>query len=248
MDYNRRPRRDYQYENYQRNRIERTNRNINRFFESNFGSKRRRDNYDYIDRRPRRNYNNYRENRRRDEYEVRRQPQRQFDRGLRIGNRRNDRLRRGIRRDEGQRRGLRLDRNEQGQRRGMRRNEKRIGFRNGRREERRIFGRKRLPIGKILVSNLPAEAINDDLITIFGAYGRLKRCAVIFENNESTRTGVVQYFSKACTERAVHDLNGTFVKGNNIHLQLEDTRKSNNKQGQQVVVPQQQADYVMSGQ
>ena len=231
MDYNRRPRQNYQYDKFQRNRIERTNRNVNRYFESNFGSRRRRDNrnYDFVDRRPRRDYNYLPIRRRNNQFE----PRRQFNRGLRLGARTNVELRGGNRR-----------RNERRENRNEARGRGR--FRNGRREER-IFGRRSLPIGKIIVSNLPAEAINDDLITIFGAYGRLKRCAVIFENNESTRTGVVQYFSKACTERALHDLNGTLVKGSNIHLQLEDTRRKNNKQGQ-VAAPQQQGDYVMSGQ
>jgi hypothetical protein len=241
MDYNRRPRQNYQYDKFQRNRIERTNRNVNRYFEANFVDRRpRRDNrnYDFVDRRQRRDYNNYLPNRRRNnQFQQRRQePRRQFNRGLRLGTRTNVELR-GIRNEQVLRRG---------NRRGNR-NEVRGRFRNERREER-IFGRRNLPIGKIIVSNLPAEAINDDLITIFGAYGRLKRCAVIFENNESTRTGVVQYFSKACTERALHDLNGTLVKGSNIHLELEDTRRKNNKQGQNVAAPQQQGDYVMSGQ
>lgn len=243
MDYNRRPRQNYQYDKFQRNRIERTNRNVNRYFESNFGNgNRRRDNrnYDFVDRRPRRDYNYLPIRRRNNQFEPRRQeprrePRRQFNRGIRLGTRTNVNveLRGGNRR--------RNEREVRGRGRGRGR------FRNERREER-IFGRRSLPIGKIIVSNLPAEAINDDLITIFGAYGRLKRCAVIFENNESTRTGVVQYFSKACTERALHDLNGTLVKGSNIHLELEDTRRKNNKQGQVVAAPQQQGDYVMSGQ
>ncbi len=92
--------------------------------------------------------------------------------------------------------------------------------------QRRRIDRRAAPIGKINIGNLGEEVVNEDLITIFGAYGRLKRCAVFFKDFVSTRTGVVQFYSRACAQRAFHDLNGTFVKSTNISLEIDKGRKN----------------------
>jgi len=89
----------------------------------------------------------------------------------------------------------------------------------------RRLGRRAAPIGKINITNLGEEVVNEDLITIFGAYGRLKRCAVFFKDSVSTRTGVVQFYSRACAQRAFHDLNGTLLKSTNISLEIDKGRK-----------------------
>ena len=85
---------------------------------------------------------------------------------------------------------------------------------------------QRLPLGKIDVKNLSADTINEDLINVFGAYGRLKRCAVFFKDGKSTQEGVVQYFDIKCSHRAFNDLNGTIITGSNIILSFASKRKS----------------------
>ena len=66
---------------------------------------------------------------------------------------------------------------------GARRNDQRERLPNQARNQNRPIRAKntRLPIGKIDVKNLSADTINEDLINVFGAYGRLKRCAVFFK-------------------------------------------------------------------
>lgn len=85
---------------------------------------------------------------------------------------------------------------------------------------------QRLPLGKIDVKNLSADTINEDLINVFGAYGRLKRCAVFFKDGKSTQEGVVQYFDIKCSHRAFNDLNGTIIKGSNILLSFATKKKA----------------------
>lgn len=99
------------------------------------------------------------------------------------------------------------------------------------RNDRRINRRRSAALAlKIFVSNLSPETVNDDLITIFGVYGRLKKCEVILKNSVSTCTGIVQYFQQPCANRAFNDLNKTLHKGNIITLEFN--RKGHKKHHQ----------------
>lgn len=106
-----------------------------------------------------------------------------------------------------------------------------------RRNEKRANRRKGISLVsplKISISNLSPETINEDLVTIFGIYGRLKRCAVFFKNGTSTCRGVVQYTKQDCANRAFNDLNKTVHKGNVIILEFDSRgHKKNNKSNNQ---------------
>jgi hypothetical protein len=90
-----------------------------------------------------------------------------------------------------------------------------------RRAKRRNIG----PIGKLDIGNLGPDVVNTDLLQIFSIYGRLKRCAVIFQDGASTGKGVVQFESRVCAQRAENDLNGTLLKSTNITVQLSKRKK-----------------------
>ena len=92
-------------------------------------------------------------------------------------------------------------------------------------KEKRVLRRSNGPIGKLELSNLSPDIMNKDLIEIFSVYGRLKRCAVIFQDNQSTGRGVVQYDSRANAQRAYNDLQGTNIKNSFISINYVGKKK-----------------------
>jgi len=80
-----------------------------------------------------------------------------------------------------------------------------------------IQTQKKKSEGLLYLSNLPQEAINEDLKNLFDVYGKLRRCAVFFDKQGvSTGNGVIQYTNRDNAQRAKNDLSGTFLKGKNI--------------------------------
>ena len=217
MDRRNRGRRNYALDTYRSETMNARNRNLEKYFSANFGPRQRN---------TRRNINSY-------EY----LPQR---RGPGPQQRRNDQVqprgnvplqqRRGPRRMQAPRnmplqnnRGQVRRQNNPGRREPLRNRQGKLQNQQqpkniGNRQTKRILRRRAVPIGKLDIENIGDDVINEDLITIFGAYGRLQRCAVLFKDEVSLKKGVVQYASRACAQRACHDLNGTFVKGSNISV------------------------------
>ena len=97
---------------------------------------------------------------------------------------------------------------------------------------KRVMRRNVGPIGKLELSNLSPEIMNKDLIEIFSIYGKLKRCAVLFQDNQSTGRGVVQYVSRANAQRAFTDLQGTCIKGSFITINYVGKKKKEENNNQ----------------
>lgn len=217
MDRRNRGRRNYALDSYRSETMNARNRNLDKYFSANFGPRQRNS---------RRNNNSY------DYLPQRRGPGPQQRRNDQVQSRGNGPLqqRRGPRRVPAPR-NLPLQ-NNRGSVKGQNNPQRRQPIRNrqrklqneqqpkniGNRQTKRILRRRPVPIGKLDIENIGEDVINEDLITIFGAYGRLQRCAVLFKDGVSLKRGVVQYASRACAQRACHDLNGTLVKGSNISV------------------------------
>lgn len=226
MDGRRRFRRNY--DNFRENRVMTRTRNLDNFYSKNFGIY------------PRRQQQQRRSNNRGPQMI----PMRPLPRGDRRGPMRSNRIDQGPRRRI-DRRPLRNQRNNQPMRRNVQnfgnnpqQRQRQIRRRNPNTEiqvprqrrvvDRRTNRRRAGPVGKLEISNLDPDVVNTDLLQIFSVYGRLKRCAVLFNEGASTGKGVVQYFSRVCAQRAQNDLNNTRVKGTNISVHLVQRQKKNN--------------------
>lgn len=245
MDGRRRNRRDYGYD-YGQNRVQ-SRRNVDTYFARNFG-------FIPVPRRQNPSRSNRRQNNLPPKNGPRlRIPQPRLNmrsgdnrQGLRLGNRRppqqlqNNRPR-GIPQQRGRGRGRGRERggrnpnpnnnnngNSNNQRRRNDNRSKNILQNNKPKQNtlnRRVQRRNVGPIGKLDIGNLGPEVVNTDLLQIFSIYGRLKRCAVIFQDGVSTGKGVVQFESRVCAQRAENDLNGTLLKSTNITVQLVKRKK-----------------------
>ena len=84
--------------------------------------------------------------------------------------------------------------------------------------------------GLLYLSNLPQEAINEDLKNLFDVYGKMRRCAVFFDKQGvSTGNGVIQFTTRDNAQRAKNDLSGTFLKGKNIIVNFPEKKKNKKK-------------------
>jgi hypothetical protein len=235
MDRRNRGRRNYAFDNYRSETMNARNRNLEKYFSANFGPRQRnirRNNnaYDYLPQRrgpaPQQRRNEQLQNRRNGPFQQsRRQRRLQAPRNLPLQDNRVQ---------------VRRQNNNSGRREPIRTRQRKLQNQQqpkniGNRQTKRILRRRSVPIGKLDIENIGEDVINEDLITIFGAYGRLQRCAVLFKDGISLKKGVVQYASRACAQRACHDLNGTFVKGSNISVTYHTGKvKPNKPEGQDV--------------
>ena len=249
----RRNRRNYAFDNYRQNRNNQRNRNVDEFFNRNFGGgnmmrRNRRDsnqmqssgkrNAPLALRAPRtsnlrrndnnnNNNNNNRRNNNRNTMANNNNGQGRSGRGrMVLGNRRNNNNNsNGNNNNPIRSRGNNQQRRRnQNQNNLLNNNQGKIGTR-----VRRVLRRNAGPVGKLDLSNLSPDIINKDLIEVFSVYGRLKRCAVLFQENQSTGRGVVQYESRANAQRAFHDLQGTCIKGSYVNINLVGKKKKESK-------------------
>lgn len=71
---------------------------------------------------------------------------------------------------------------------------------------------------RLYVGNLPYEASDADLTTLFGQYGRVVYCKVVtdYETKRSKGFAFVELESEAATKKAVTDANGSMFGGRTI--------------------------------
>ena len=72
----------------------------------------------------------------------------------------------------------------------------------------------------IFVGNLARDITEDDLLTAFGAYGRVSRASVLRDkfSGEPRGFGFVEMESKSEAQAAISGLNGTQLKGRALNV------------------------------
>ena len=91
--------------------------------------------------------------------------------------------------------------------------------------------KKRVPLAKLFVNNLPTKVENSELNDLFSEYGYLTKCKLIHDDfGRPKGKAVVVYESKEDAERAIRALDGNELDGKVISVELAPSKRGRSDQ------------------